>query len=90
MDINSTATVRVFPLAGLVLGTCAAGLITALMGCSFPASRDVIAFDACVARHPQETAVCEGPRQAYEIDPTVFQARADALSPPAGSSYVER
>ena len=90
MNINSTATMRVVPLAGLVLGTCVTGLTTGLMGCSFAASRDVLAYDACIARHPQDTVVCEGPRQAYELDPAAFQARADALSPPADSSYVER
>jgi hypothetical protein len=62
----------------------------ALTGCIAPASRDVRAYDACVARHPQEEAVCEGPRQAYELEPTALQARADAVSPPAGSGYAER
>jgi hypothetical protein len=90
MNINSTATMRVFPLAGLAFGTCVTGLTMGLMGCSFPLSRDVLAYDACIARHPQETAVCEGPRQAYKLDPTAFQARANALSPPADSSYLER
>jgi len=60
------------------------------MGCGVPASRDVRAFDACIARHPQEEAVCEGPRQAYELDPPALQARADVVSPPAGGSYLER
>jgi hypothetical protein len=64
-------------------------LTIALTGCGFPASPDVRAYDACVARHPQEVAVCEGPRQAYELDPTAVQARAAAISPSAGSSYEE-
>ena len=90
MNISSTPTMRVFPLAWLVLGTCVTGFTMGLMGCSFPVSRDVRAYDACIARHPQETAVCEGPRQAYELEPTAFQAEADALSSPADSSYLER
>jgi hypothetical protein len=52
-------------------------LTIALTGCGFPANRDVLAYDACAARHPQELAVCEGPRQPYELDPTAFKARAD-------------
>ena len=68
-----------------------ASLVTmALTGCSDPASRDVRAYGACVARHPQEEAVCEGPRQAYELDPTAFQARADVVSPPVDSGYGKR
>ena len=90
MNINLTAMMRVFPLAGLVLGTCVTGLTMALMGCGVPASRDVRAFDACIARHPQEEAVCEGPRQAYELDPIALQAKADAASPRTGSGYAER
>jgi hypothetical protein len=64
-------------------------LTIALTGCGLPASLDVRAYDACIARHSQETAVCEGPRQAYELDPTAVQARAAAISPSAVSSYEE-
>jgi hypothetical protein len=39
-------------------------LTIALTGCGLPAGRDVRAYDACIARHPQEVVVCEGPRQA--------------------------
>ena len=68
-----------------------ASLVTmALTGCGDPASRDVRAYGACVARHPQEEAVCEGPRQAYELDPIAIQATADAVSPGAGAGYAER
>ena len=65
-------------------------LAIAATGCSFRPSLDVLAYDACVARHPQEPAVCEGPRQAYELDPIALQARADAVSPPVGSDYAKR
>ena len=67
-----------------------ASLVTmALTGCSDPASRDVRAYGVCVARHPQEEAVCEGPRQAYELDPIALQARVEAASPPVGSGYAK-
>jgi hypothetical protein len=90
MILELAAMARAVPLAGLVLGACVSLLTIALTGCGSPASRDVRAYDACAARHPQELAVCEGPRQAYELDPTAFQARADLVSPPAGGSYLER
>jgi hypothetical protein len=90
MIMNLAAAARVVALAGLVSGASISGITIALTGCSFTASRDVPAFDTCVARHPQEQVLCEGPRQAYELDPTAFQATADAVSPPAGSSYAQR
>jgi hypothetical protein len=64
-------------------------LTIALTGCGLPARPDVRAYNACITRHPQELAVCEGPRQAYEIDPTAFQARAAALGASAGGRYEE-
>jgi hypothetical protein len=65
---------------------CPLALTSALIGCSSPESRDVLAYDACIARHPQELALCEGPRQAYQLDPAAFQSRAvAAASPPANS-----
>jgi hypothetical protein len=45
-----------------------------LSGCGLAAGRDVRAYNTCVARHPQDAVVCEGPRQAYELDSSVFQA----------------
>jgi hypothetical protein len=64
-------------------------LAITLTGCGFATSRDVRAYNACITRHPQEVPVCEGPRQAYELDPTGFQARAIAVGPPTGGSYEE-
>jgi hypothetical protein len=90
MIMNLAAAARVVALAGLVSGAGGSGITIALTGCSFTASRDVLAYDACVARHPKELAVCEGPRQAYELDPIALQARADAVSPPVGSGYAKR
>jgi hypothetical protein len=55
-------------------------LAIALTGCGLPTSRDVRAYNTCAGRHPRELAVCEGPRQAYELNPTAFEARAAADS----------
>jgi hypothetical protein len=62
-------------------------LTIALAGCGLPASRDVRAYDACIARHPQEVAVCEGPRQAYQLDPAAFQSRAVSAASPLANSH---
>jgi hypothetical protein len=59
----------------------ASALTLVLAGCTVPADRAVRAYDACVARHPQETVICEGPRQAYEADTPTLQARAPDLRP---------
>jgi hypothetical protein len=70
---------------------CALVLTIALIGCGSPTSRDVLAYDTCITRHPQEAALCEGPRQAYQLDPAAFQARAAApANSPADSSYEGR
>jgi hypothetical protein len=68
----------------------ATALAVVLTGCGLPAGRDVRAYDVCMSRHPQEMALCEGPRQAYEVDTSTYQAKATAISPPASSSYAER
>jgi hypothetical protein len=65
----------------------ASALAIVLTACGLPAERDVRAYAACMSRHPQEAALCEGPRQAYEVDTATFQARAAAYSLPAGSNY---
>jgi len=61
----------------LILST----LTIVLIGCISPAGRDGRAYNACLARHPHETALCEGPRQAYEVDAATLQARAAAIGP---------
>jgi hypothetical protein len=47
-----------------------------LSGCGLAAGRDVRAYNACLARHPQDAVVCEGPRQAYEVDNSVLHANS--------------
>lgn len=51
-------------------------LALVLSGCGLAANRDVRAYNACMVRHSQEVAVCEGPRQAYEVDIPEFQAKS--------------
>jgi len=60
----------------LILSTIA----IVLTGCSLSAGRDVRAYNACVARHPHEAALCEGPRQAYEVDAATLQAGAGSIN----------
>src|SRR5262245_33847023 len=55
-------------------------LAIVVTSCSSPVSLDVLAYDTCIARHPQEVALCEGPRRAYELEPIAFQARAAGLN----------
>jgi hypothetical protein len=50
-------------------------------GCGSSAGRDVLAYNTCIARHPGETELCEGPRQAYEVDAETLQSRAALISP---------
>lgn len=66
----------------------AAALAILVTGCGLPADRAVRAYDACMSRHPQEAALCEGPRQAYEAD--MSTSTYAATSPSAGSSSPER
>jgi hypothetical protein len=61
----------------LILST----LAIVLAGCSLPAGRDVRAYHACLARHPQEAVLCEGPRQAYEVDAATLQVGAGSINP---------
>jgi hypothetical protein len=88
MNINLTAgNSRVQRAKHLVVASALAILVSS---CGLPAGRDVRAYEACMSRHPQEAALCEGPRQAYEVDMSIYQATAAAISPPAGSSSSER
>ena len=89
MLLTLAAAARVVRLPDPILGGCLSILTVSLTGCGLPVGRDDLAYDACAARHPQELAVCEGPRQAYELDPISFQARADATSSSAGNSYAD-
>jgi hypothetical protein len=43
-------------------------------------SRDVLAYDTCVARHPQEQVLCEGPQQAPPIGATTSTLPSGAVS----------
>ena len=62
-------------------------LAVLLSGCSLAAERDVRAYNACISRHPQDMVVCEGPRQAYEVDLPTFQAKSAAIRPMPDYGY---
>ena len=50
---------------------------------------DVRAYNTCLARHPEDALVCEGPRQAYEVDPTIVQARLAGGAATAAHGYEQ-
>jgi hypothetical protein len=56
-------------------------------GCGLSTDRDVRAYNTCLSRHPQDAVVCEGPRQAYELEPSFFEARSVANPPVAVQDY---
>ena len=62
-------------------------LLVVLGGCSLAVGQDVRAYNTCLSRHPDDTMVCEGPRQAYELEPSVVQPRSVASRPAAGYGY---
>jgi hypothetical protein len=62
-------------------------LLAVLSGCSLGAGLDVRAYNACLVRHPQEPVVCEGPRQAYEVDPIVAARSAGDVAA-ASHDYI--
>ena len=78
-----TATLGVTRVKQLLLSTL--GIV--LTGCALAAGRDVRAYSACLARHPSETALCERPRQAYEVDAATLQAGAGSINPPTVSIH---
>jgi len=65
----------------------ASALAGVLAGCSLSAGRDVRAYNTCLARHPGDTALCEGPRQAYEVDAATVQLGAGSITRQSGSSH---
>jgi hypothetical protein len=49
-------------------------------GCGVAPDRNLRAFNICLTRHPQDAPLCEGPRQAYEVDlPTVAASQVPGL-----------
>jgi hypothetical protein len=67
----------------LLIASAVAILLT---GCGLPAERNMQAYEVCLSRHPQEAALCEGPREAYEVGTATYQARATPMVLPAGGS----
>ena len=62
----------------------ASALSLIVSACSLPVDRETRVYNVCLARHAQEAAICEGPRQAYEVDASDIPARAIASHPAAG------
>jgi hypothetical protein len=58
-----------------------------LGGCSLAVGQDVRAYNTCLSRHSDDRMVCEGPRQAYELEPSIVQPRSVASRPAAGYGY---
>jgi hypothetical protein len=58
-----------------------------LAGCDLGTGLDVRAYNTCLSRHPQDEVVCEGPRQAYEVDETAVQTRSAARRPTASYGF---
>ena len=56
-------------------------------GCGLRAGLDVRAYNVCLSRHPEGAVVCEGPRQAYEVDPSIVQAESVDSGPAARYSF---
>jgi hypothetical protein len=49
-----------------------------LTGCGLGTGPDVRAYNTGLFRHPQDAMICEGPPQAYELEPSIVQARTAA------------
>ena len=63
--------------------------LVVLSGCGLGEGRDVRAYNTCLARHPRDVVLCEAPRQAYEVDPTIVQAISAGGGPAADHGYGE-
>ena len=64
-------------------------LAVLLSGCSLAGNQDVRAYNTCLSRHPQDVVVCEGPRQAYEVDLSAYRTTAAATLPESEHSTLE-
>ena len=57
--------------------------------CNLPVDRQTRAYNVCLARHAQEAAICEGPRQVYEVGSPSVQARSAAGGPATAYGFEE-
>jgi hypothetical protein len=48
-------------------------------GCGLAGDRDFRAYNGCLARHPQDAIVCDGPQRAYEVDVSDLLTTAASL-----------
>jgi|SRR5271163_158765 len=74
--INHEAGTRQVRIEAVKRLLIVSAFLVVLSGCGLGEGRDVRAYNTCLARHPQDVVVCEGPRQAYEVDSTIIQARS--------------
>ena len=87
--INHEAGTRQVRIEAVKRLLIVSAFLVVLSGCGLGEGRDVRAYNACVARHPQDVVACEGPQQAYEVDPTIVQAISAGGGPTAGHGYGE-
>jgi hypothetical protein len=65
----------------------ASAYLVILSGCGLGEGRDIRAYNICLSRHPQDVVVCEGPWQAYEVQPAFIQAGSAGGGPAAGHGH---
>jgi hypothetical protein len=87
--INHQAGTRQVRIEAVKRLLIVSAFLVVLSGCGVGMGRDVRAYNACVARHPQDAVVCEGPRQAYEVDRTIVQARLAGGAATAAHGYEQ-
>src|ERR1700739_3927759 len=61
-----------------------------LNACDLAVDRDIRAYNTCLYRHPQNAVVCEGPRQAYEVDPSIVSGEVASRWPSGGGLPAAR
>jgi hypothetical protein len=80
--INHEAGTRQVRIEAVKRLLIVSAFLVVLSGCGLGEGRDVRAYNACVARHPQDVVV-------YEVDPTIVQAISAGGGPAAGHGYGE-
>jgi hypothetical protein len=87
--VNHEAGTRQIRIQAVKRLLMVSAFLVVLSGCGLGMGRDVRAYNTCLARHPEDAVVCEGPRQAYEVDPTIVQARLAGGAATAAHGYEQ-
>ena len=87
--VNHEAGTRQIRIQAVKRLLMVSAFLVVLSGCGLGIGRDVRAYNTCVARHPEDAVVCEGPRQAHEVDPTIVQARLAGGAATAAHGYEQ-